>query len=390
MRVIHICSTMLSLHFPPRPATLGRVAKAAILALALSACSKAPVQADKKPPLVSVTYTRALDIPVDLPAQGHVVALNYVDVRPQLTGTITRVEFSEGQDVKAGQLLFTLDDNDARAQLAKAEAQAAMVAAQLADARREAERARMLVASRFVAVSAVETATSKVDALVAQVRAAQADASSARTTLARTRIVAPIAGKAGAVAVHPGSLAQTGTGAPLVTIAQFSPVGVEFTLPEQDMAALLAARAGGPVRVSLPDADGTPDGQLIFVNNTINQDSASIGLKASFPNQRQSLWPGAFVRVLVHAGVSHGAVVLPPQAVQEGPAGRFVYQVGADAKVAAVPVQLLRIQDGMAVIKGLASGTRVVLEGGASLRPGAQVRIAAGPADGAPAPVVRG
>jgi RND family efflux transporter MFP subunit len=352
------------------------VATLVALAFTVSACSKSPEQANKAPPLVSVTYTRALDIPVDLVAQGHVVPLNYVDVRPQLTGTIMSVNFREGQDVKAGQLLFTLDDNDARAQLAKAEAQAAMVSAQLADARRDAQRAQMLVASKFVAVSAVETASSKVDALQAQVHAAQADASSAHTTLTRTRIVAPIAGKAGAVNVHPGSLAQTGTTTPLVTIAQFSPIGVEFTLPEQSMADLLAARAAGSVHISLQDAGGAPDGELVFVNNTINQDSASISLKASFPNPNQHLWPGAFVRVVVHAGVSRGAVVLPPQAVQEGPAGRFVYLVGADDKVSAKPVQLLRIQDGMAVIGGLGAGVRAVLEGGANLRPGMKIKVA--------------
>jgi RND family efflux transporter MFP subunit len=366
---------MPTLRNPVSPTSIIVIATLAVSAFALSACSKAPAREVKTPPLVSVVQTRSVDIPIDLSAQGHVVALNYVDVRPQLTGTIMSVSFKEGQDVKAGQLLFTLDDNDARAQLAKADAQAAMVAAQLADARRDYQRAQMLVASRFVAVSAVQTAQSKVDALQAQVRAAQADAASARTTLARTRIVSPIAGKAGAVTVHPGSLAQTGTAAPLVTIAQFSPVGVEFTLPEQNMNELLAARAAGPVRVSLADANGAPDGELVFMNNTINQDSASIALKASFPNPSQRLWPGAFVRVIVHAGVSHGAVVLPPQAVQEGPAGRFVYLVGADDKVAAKPVQLLRIQDGMAVIDGVGAGVRAVLEGGANLRPGMQVKV---------------
>jgi RND family efflux transporter MFP subunit len=367
---------MLSLRNPALRASLATIATLAVTAFTVSGCSKAPPHENKPAPLVSITNTRSLDIPIDLAAQGHVIALNFVDVRPQLNGTITGVRFHEGQDVRAGQLLFTLDDSDARAQLAKAEAQAAMVKAQLADARRDYQRAQALVASRFVAVSAAETASSKVDALLAQIHAAEADASSARTTLAHTRIVAPIDGKAGAVSVHPGSLAQTGTGAPLVTIAQFSPVGVEFILPEQNMPALLAARAAGTVHVSL-DSGGAPDGELVFINNTVNPDSASISLKASFPNPRQTLWPGAFVRVVVHAGVSHGAVVLPPQAVQEGPAGRFVYLVGADDKVAAKPVQLLRVQDGVAVIDGLGAGVRVVLEGGANLRPGMQVKVAA-------------
>jgi RND family efflux transporter MFP subunit len=367
----------------PRVAALASV-------LLLAACAKAPPPEDKKPPLVSVTRTRAADIPIELGAQGHVVPLEFVDVRPQVTGTIRTVDFNEGDDIRKGQLLFTLDDSDARAQLGKAQAQGAMIAAQLADARRDHQRAQALVASKFVAASSVDTAASKVEALVAQAHAAEAEVSSARTALAHTRIHAPIAGKAGAVGVHPGSLAQVGAAAPLVTIAQFAPVGVEFDLPEKDLPALLAARAAGAVRVSIAGAGGrTPDGALSFVNNTIDQDSASIHLKAAFPNTGHTLWPGAFVRVVVHAGVSRGAVVLPPQAVQDGPGGRFVFVTAGDGKVAPRPVDLLRVQDGMAVIGGLDAGMPVVLEGGQNLRPGARVRIAADAAPPATVAMVR-
>jgi RND family efflux transporter MFP subunit len=338
--------------------------------------SGAAPAAPKKRPLVSVVSTRTTAIPIELSAQGHVVPINFVDVRPQLTGTVLSVNFHEGEDVKAGQLLFTLDAADARAQLAKAEAQAALIGAQLADARRELQRAQALVASKFVAVSAADTAASKVDALVAQARAAAAEASSARTLLGHTRIVAPIAGKAGAVSVHPGSLAQTNAVAPLVTVAQFSPVGVEFTLPEQDLAAVLAAREAGTVGISLDGADGET-GKLIFINNTINTDSATINLKASFPNTRQRLWPGGFARVVVHAGTSAAAVVLPPQAVQEGPSGRFVFLLGADGTVTQHQVALLRVQNEMAVLSGLAGGVQVVLEGGQNLRSGMKVQVAA-------------
>jgi RND family efflux transporter MFP subunit len=354
---------------------VGAVLAAAVLHTTSSGAKDAPAPA--KMPLVSLTDTRAVDIPVDLSAQGHVVPLDFVDVRPQLTGTLMSVHFREGDSITRGQLLFTLDDSDARAALAKAEAQVGLVQAQLADAHREHQRAQALVASKFVAVSAVDTAASKVDALLAQVRAAQAEAGAARTTLSRTRIVSPIAGRAGAVVVHPGSLVQAGSAAPLVTIAQFSPVGVEFNLPEHDLQALLAARAAGPVAVSVQDAGGAgAEGTLAFINNTINQDSATINLKASFPNPKQTLWPGGFVRVVVHAGTSRGAVVLPPQAVQDGPGGRFVYLVGADGKVVSRPVTLLRIQNEMAVVDGVEGGRRVVLEGGQNLRPGMRVRIA--------------
>lgn len=366
------------MHLPNRPLLFVLAAAAAAITVAgvsLASRSQAAPSAPKKAPLVSVAEARTMDIPLDLSAQGHIVPLNFVDIRPQLTGVVTAVNFHEGDDVKAGQLLFTLDDSDARAQLAKAEAQGALIGAQLADARRELQRAQALVASKFVAVSAADTASSKVDALLAQSRAAVAEASSARTTLAHARILAPIAGRAGAVTVHPGSLAQTAAAAPLVTIAQFSPIGVEFSLPEHDLPAVLAARDAGIVGVALVDTAGQA-GQLSFINNTINQDSATINLKASFPNPRQTLWPGGFARVVVHAGMSHGAVVLPPQAVQEGPSGRFVFLLGADNKVAVKPVALLRIQNELAVVSGLGGGERVVLEGGQNLRAGMSVQLA--------------
>jgi RND family efflux transporter MFP subunit len=362
-----------------RPLLLA-VGAALVLALAgggyrLSARSQAAPKAAPKTPLVSVTASRLVDIPIDLPAQGHVVPLNFVDIRPQLNGIVRSVDFKEGDDVKAGQLLFTLDDSDARAQLAKADAQSANVAAQLADARREQQRAQTLVAAKFVAPSTLDTATGKAEALSAQLRAAGADAASARTQLGYLRIVSPIAGRAGAVSVHRGSLAQTGAAAPLVTIAQFSPVGVEFSLPERDLPAVLAARDAGAVSVAI---DGSTDemGKLTFINNAIDTATATINLKASFANPRARLWPGGFTRVIVHAGTSRGAVVLPPQAVQDGPAGRFVFTVGADAHVTARPVELLRVQDQLAVVRGLAAGEQVVLEGGKNLRSGMAVKIA--------------
>lgn len=353
---------------------------AALLALAVAASlaiSRKPKESPAiKAPLVSITRARLVDIPLEFAAQGHVVSLNFVDIRPQLTGTVLTVNFHEGDQVKPGQLLFTLDDADARAQLAKAEAQGALVGAQLADARREFQRAQALVASKFIAVSVADTASSKVDALQAQVRSAGAEASSARTTLTRTRIVAPIAGVAGAVTVHQGSLAQSGSAAPLVTIAQFSPVGVEFSLPEQDLPMVLAARAVGPVEVSVDSpAGGKLAGQLTFINNTINQDSATINLKASFQNSPQSLWPGGFTRVVLHAGASKGAVVLPPQAVQEGPGGRFVFLLRPDSTVAAQPVELVRVQNGVAIVRGLQGGEQLVLEGGQNLKSGAKVQL---------------
>ncbi|WP_158567981.1 MULTISPECIES: efflux RND transporter periplasmic adaptor subunit [unclassified Duganella] len=351
---------------------------AAGIALAYSLRTQSPAAAPaKKIPLVAVTAARQQELPLELSAQGHLVALNIVEVRPQLTATIVAIHFKEGDEVKAGQLLFTLDSADANAQLQRSEAQAAQILAQLADASRDFGRSSELVKSHFITSSAVDTAASKVDALKAQLKAARADIDSARLLVAHTRIVAPIAARTGAVAVHPGSLAQTSAAAPLVTLAQFSPIGVEFNLPEQDLTAILRARGAGSVRVTIDGADGeTVTGELSFINNTVNTDSGTISLKATMPNPRATLWPGAYARVTVLAGIDRNAVVLPPQAVLEGPAGRFVFVAGADGKATRQPVTLLRVQSGMAVVEGVANGTRVVLEGGGNLRSGDAIRIA--------------
>ena len=361
---------------------------AAGIALAYGLRTTSPPAAPaKKIPLVAVTTARQQELPLELSAQGHLVALNIVEVRPQLTATIIAIHFKEGDDVKAGQLLFTLDSADASAQLRRSEAQAAQIQAQLADANRDYGRSSELVKSHFITSSAVDTAASKVDALKAQLKAAHADIDSARLVLAHTRIVAPVAARTGAVAVHAGSLAQTSAAAPLVTLAQFAPIGVEFNLPEQDLAAILRARSHGLVRVTIDGPDGeVVTGELTFINNTVNTDSGTINLKATMPNQRGTLWPGAYARVTVLAGVDSNAVVLPPQAVQEGPGGRFVFIAGADGKAVQQPVTLLRVQGGMAVVDGVAGGTRVVLEGGANLRSGDAIRIAAPSATSTGAP----
>ncbi len=328
-------------------------------------------------PLVSIVHAEARDLPVKLMAQGHVIALSQVDIRSQAGGTIRGVHFREGDEVKAGQLMFTIDDSDVSAQLSRAEANAAQIEAQVDDAERDLDRTRQLAKSRFYSTSAVDTSASKLESLQAQLQAAKADVASTKVMIARTRISAPIDGLTGALGVHPGSLAQPGAAAPLVTLVQIDPIGVEFTLPESQLTGLLLARTAGTVRVGLKMGDGTrAQGSLVFVNNTVNTDSGTITLKASFPNPKKALWPGAYVEMTIEAGTSHGAIVLPPQAVLEGPKGRFVYALDAGDKAQMKAVELLRVQDQMAVVDGLRGGERVVTEGQSGLKPGGAVKVA--------------
>ena len=336
--------------------------------------------AAKPPPLVSVAVARQLDLPIKLVAQGHLVSLNQVDIRPQLNGTVRSVHFQEGSDVSAGQLLFTLDASDATSQLEHAKAQAAQMKAQLEEAQRDLKRSRQLAQDNFISASVVDSAAGKVSSLQGQVDAALADVQGAQTALARTRIVAPIGGVTGQLSVHPGSLAQQSAAAPLVSIVQMDPIGADFTLPEADLAHVLAARAAGSLSVSLDDPGGQPvAGKLVFINNTVNTDTATINLKAAFANPRKLMWPGVFVKVTVDAGVDRAAIVLPPQAVVDGPQGRFVYLLAGDDTVSVVPVTLLRLQDRLAVVRGLKGGERVVAEGNQSLRAGMRVRVGPSP-----------
>jgi len=339
------------------------------------AATAKPKSAAKPPPLVGVTTSRTLDLPVRFAAQGHIVPLNQVDIRPQVTGVIRSVNFREGDEVKPGQLLFELDASDVVAQLRRSEAQANQIHAQLDDATRDLNRTLQLVKSGFMSAAVVDTARSKAESLQAQFKAAQADVESSRVRVGYMRIVSPIAGKTGAVVVHPGSLAQVGDAAPLASIVQFDPIAVEFTLPERDLAAVRDAQAAGDTQVGI-DLDGTTrSGELTFIDNRVNTGNGTIGLKASFANADRHLWPGAYVRVALNAGTTKNAVVLPPQAVLEGPDGNFIFQVDSDKQVVSRPVTLLRIQDHNAVVDGLRSGETVVVEGARSLRSGMTVAI---------------
>jgi RND family efflux transporter MFP subunit len=185
-------------------------------------------------------------------------------------------------------------------------------------------------------------------------------------------IVAPITGRSGAIAVYPGSLVQP-NGAALVNITQIDPINVSFTLPERELADVQQALARGEVAVTAKlDRPDQPDlaGYLVFIDNAVDTASGTIRLKAEFPNPDNRLWPGMFVTVTLAPRTLNGALTVPVQAVQTGPEHQFVYVIGADRKVASQPVNVRLIQDGIAVIEGIAPDARVVVEGAHNLRPG--------------------
>ncbi|WP_020206279.1 efflux RND transporter periplasmic adaptor subunit [Cupriavidus sp. WS] len=348
----------------------------------------APKPAAKAPAavVVSTAVVQQGDVPLQVSANGTVSALSTVEVRPQVSSTVRAVHIKEGQSVKPGDLLFTLDTRMDEANLAKSQAQLLRDQADLADARRTLARSQELLERNFISKSAVDTAQAKVDGFEATIRADQAAIEASRVAVSYGAIRATIAGRTGVINMFPGSLVTPTSALPLVTIAQIQPIAVTFTLPERQLAALREALHAGPVAVTAMPNDGskTPvTGKISFVDNSVDPQYGSIRIKAQFDNEEQRLWPGTYANVDAVVQTLKGALSVPPQAVVTGPEGRFVYVVQADNRVKPVPVKVQISTASAAVIDGVQPGARVVVEGAQNLRAGSLVREAPPAARGA-------
>ena len=336
------------------------------------------------PVSVSVVRAVAKDVDVMLEATGTISALNSVEIRPQVSSVITQVNIREGRFVKAGQLLFTLDARNDEINLAKASAQLARDQASLADAQRQLARSRDLLAQNFISQAALETNQTLVNTQQAVVTADRAAIRAAQVGLSYTRIVAPAAGRAGAINVFAGSTVQP-AGSALVTITQLDPIAVSFSLPQRNLNDALATlrSGGGKVFAILPEAKGEIVGKLQFVDNVVDPNSGTVKVKAVFDNAKEALWPGAFVNVRLATSTLKGAIVVPQATLIRGPRGTLVYTIDADNKAAARPVELLYAAGLDAVVNGLQPGDRVVVDGRENLRAGVPVveRASNGPAN---------
>jgi RND family efflux transporter MFP subunit len=342
-------------------------------------------QAKRAPQAIPVTTAKAeaRDVAVRLKANGTVTALQSVDLRSQVTSTVREVHIREGQNVARGDLLVSLDARADDANIKKAEAQVTKDRADLATAQRSLERQRELFRQKFISQSALDTAQNQVDTLNGQLAVDLAALESVRVARGYAEIRAPFAGRTGTIGVRAGSLVQPGsTAAPLVTIAQIDPISVSFTLPEKELASLQRALAAGPVSVTATTAEGGEPhkGRITFVDNAVDTPTGTIRVKAEFPNRDARLWPGMYVNTELAARTIQGATVVPAQAVQTGPENRFVYVVGNERKVESKPVTLAYVEEGFAVVEGVAPGARVVVEGAQNLRPGSVVTE--GPSEG--------
>ena len=325
---------------------------------------------------VSVTTVRAVqrDQAVLLDANGTVTALNTVDIHPQVSSVVTKVHVREGQFVKTGELLFTLDDRADQVNVTKAQAQLQKDEAALADAKRQLERSQDLLRQGFISQGAVDTALTLVETQQAVAAADRAAVVAAKVAQGYSRITAPGAGRVGAINVFAGSYVQP-SGAVLVNITQLDPISVAFSLPQRNLAdALAALKSGtGEVTVQLPDATASSDtlkGKLQFVDSSVDAASGNVRVKAQFDNKEQKLWPGAYLNVRMVVRTLKDAIVVPQAAVIQGTKGKLVYVLD-NGRAAARPIELVYASGVDAVVTGVAVGDKVIVDGRQNLRPGA-------------------
>jgi membrane fusion protein, multidrug efflux system len=328
------------------------------------------------PAVVNVVTPQRQDVAVVQQANGTVTPIRTVDLHPQTTATIRQVHIKEGQFVKQGELMFSLDDRADRANLDKAQAQVERDRASLADLERQYKRSQDLFAQHFIAQSAVDTLHAQVDQARATMQADVAAARANSVATSYTAIRAPMSGRVGGINVYPGSLVQPATS--LTTITQLDPITVAFTLPESSLPALLAAQKRGKVGVeALPGADLAPvKGQLSFVDNTVDPQAGTIKVKAEFDNRETTLWPGQYVNTKVVVQTLKDAVVIPQNAIITNAQGTFVYVLEKDRSARLVPVQRVYGAGLDAAVSGLAGTEQVITDGKQNVRPGAKVRLA--------------
>jgi membrane fusion protein, multidrug efflux system len=329
-------------------------------------------------PVLAAT-PRVQDVPVYLDGVGAVRALNNVLVRPQVDGKLIVVNFTEGQDVKKGDVLAEIDPVIYKAQLDQAVAKKAQDEAQLANQRLDLTRYQQLAASNAGSKQQADTQRAVVAQQEALVNADQAAIDNAQAMLSYTKIIAPLSGRAGLRQVDQGNIIHAADATGLVIITQLQPIAVLFSLPQQQIVRVNAASANGALTVDVFGNDGITvidTGTLKGIDNQVDPTTGTLKLKAEFPNASFQLWPGQFVNVRLKVDTLPQAIVVPTSAVQRGPAGTFSYVIGEGDIVTAKKVVVTQQNETDAVIaSGLSSSDRVVTTGFANLSDGAKVII---------------
>jgi len=358
---------------------------AALLLLAAGCSNKDAVQAAKPQQAagapVRIATVASRTMPVELQAIGNVEAISAVTIKAQISGQLMRVHFKEGDFVKKGQLLFTIDRQPFEAALRQAEGTLAKDEAQALNSKLDAERYQGLGKQGIVSKQQVDAAGAAANAMAATVAADKAAVETAKINLEYTSIYSPINGRTGSVGVKEGNLVKANDVPILVTINQIEPIYVSFSIPEQQLAELKQYSNTKSLKVDAAPQGSTQhfQGRLTFIDNSVDLTTGTIKLKATFDNSAHMLWPGQFADVNLTLKSQPNAIVVPTAALQTSQSGTYVYVVDQDLTAKQQPVKVgWNVGEDTVIASGLQPGQRVVTDGQLRLTPGAKVDIKSG------------
>jgi multidrug efflux system membrane fusion protein len=359
---------------------LGIVLIGAVAAYVAANRSKGAVEAEAGDPPVPVEAGEVSlkDVPITINALGAVTPIETVAVQSRVNGQIMKAFFHQGQPVKEGDPLFLIDPRPYQAALDQAQAQLAHDQAVLKEAQTDLTRYQTLVAENSIAAQKAADQAFAVQQDEGTVKLDEANVETAQLNLTYAHIDSPATGVAGVMQVDPGNYVQAGAGTGLVNITQIQPIFVSFPIPQSNLEEVRDAQAKGALDVQALSQGGKKldDGKLTFINNQVAAATGTVTLYATFPNEKETLWPGEFVTVDLVVGVRKNALTGAVGSVMSGPNGDYVYTISADNVAHSVPVLVVARQNGLAVFtKGVASGDRVVVNGQYNLADGVKVAI---------------
>ncbi len=330
------------------------------------------------PVTVAPVITKAM--PIEISVIGTAEAFSNVGIRSQITGQLEKVNFTEGDDVQQGQVLFTLDRRPLELALREAQANLERDTARAENAALMTKRYEDLTKRGIAPREQLDTSRADMAALNATVNADKAAVENATVQLDYATIKAPISGRTGALAVHEGNLVRANDQTALVTINQIMPMSVSFSVPESRLSELKRYLAGGAltVRATPPNDEGpAATGKIAFIDNAVDENSGTIRVKGTFANTDRRLWPGQYVNVVVTLTTDPKAIVVPSVAVQTGQQGTFVFVVKPDQTVEMRPVTVARVSasDTVLVSGGVQPGDTVVTDGHLRLVPGSRISV---------------
>lgn len=349
----------------------------ATLIILVASCSKKVSKSKKNIPIaVSVARVIKKTMPYTLDLAGTTEVYKSVEIKPLVSGQISRIYFDDGQDVKAGDLLFKIDDRDFRYRLAQAEANLLRDQVAFLNAIKDEERYRELLKVKAVSTEDYEQKLTNKDTLNAAVVGDNAAIMDAKLQIEYSAIVAPISGKIGEALISEGDMVYSGGTSSMVVINRIAPIYATLFVPERYLSVMKQSQSSNDLSIQLKTAEGgiAENGQVDFIDNAIDKATGTIKVRALFPNIDETLWPGQFVKVTLNLYEMKDVLVVPDKAVQTNQGGQYVFVVGDESKVEIRPIEVEFSGDGYSVAKsGLKEGEIVVTTGQLRLVVGSKV-----------------